>query len=404
MIIRKYAACEECGTDHVLRIGLGNEAVEQHHFACSHCGSEMGLTLEQGVGIRFGPNAVEVEPNDSAAVINLHPDFLFSEVDRSNPKVFASLEMGARMVQNMLAARRAAGLSEDFSEAEKAAPRPPAIGIEWDALRAAWSLHRNGKDKLAADRRERFVKAHSLPEPPDGLADWLFTFTQRLAGFAFEPIFEGLFQVLRNAMESADFERFLEHFDAEVSRSHGRRYFELMKVYLKSFTDFSQAHNAVSFGVKIPDTAVAGSANFDQTRMIYGEAFETFASNVELLAMLNNLVAGRAFDQFETMRLNEYLRLDKASRFKAFAANPALGAVAAEADSQLRNASHHNGMEFDRMAGIIHYRVGRGGQGEVKTVGYGSYLARTATLFIQAMLLFRLELLIANRFKRRSPL
>ncbi|WP_152569526.1 MULTISPECIES: hypothetical protein [Sphingomonas] len=404
MIIRKYAACEECGTDHVLRIGLGNEPVEQHHFACSHCGSEMGLTLEQGVGIRFGPNAIEVDPNDSAAVINLHPDFLFGQAERSDPKFFASLEMGARMVQNMLAARRAAGLSEDFSDAEKAAPPPAAIGFEWEALRAAWSLHRNGKDKLAVARRERFQKANPLPEAPDGLPDWLFMFTQRLAGFAFEPMFEGLFQVLRQAMESADFERFLGYFDAELSRSHGRRYFELMKAYLNHFSEFSQAHSAVNFGVKVADTAVAGSTDFDRTRMVYGDAFETFASNVELLAMLNNLVVGRSFDQFETMTLDDYHRIDKAGRVRAFSAHPALAAAAAEFDNQLRNASHHNGMEFDRKTGIIHYRSGKGGQGEVKTLGYGNYLARTATLFIQTMLLFRLELLIADRFKRRPPL
>lgn len=204
-------------------------------------------------------------------------------------------------------------------------------------------------------------------------------------------------------MNSPDFERFLDHFGAEVSKPHGRRYFELMKSYLKLFSEFSQAHNSVSFGVEVGDKTAAGSTHFDATRLIYGEAFETFASNVETLAMLNNLIAGRPFDEFETMALKDYSNLDKASRFTAFAANPSFAAIAAEADNTLRNASHHNGMEFDRKAGVIHYQAGKGGQGASKTLGYGCYLARTATLFIQTTLLFRLELLIADRFQRRAP-
>ena len=42
--------------------------------------------------------------------------------------------------------------------------------------------------------------------------------------------------------------------------------------------------------------------------MLYGNAFEAFSSNVEVLAMLNNLIAGRRFDEFEKLTLDAYSR------------------------------------------------------------------------------------------------
>jgi hypothetical protein len=86
---------------------------------------------------------------------------------------------------------------------------------------------------------------------------------------------------------------------------------------------------------------VAASANLDATRMFYGEAFEAFSSNVAVLALLNNVLVGRPFDAFETLTLDQYMKLDKAGRFNAFATNTAFTAICVEADGQLRNASHH---------------------------------------------------------------
>lgn len=177
-----------------------------------------------------------------------------------------------------------------------------------------------------------------------------------------------------------------------------------MRAYLGLFTEFSQVHHAVAAGLPIDDERRAGSTNFDATRMIYGDAFEAFASNVVVLASLNNLIAGRPFDTFETLTLDAYLKLDKGGRFNAFASNSAFAEICTEADNQLRNASHHGGMTFDRTSGTIEYRAGKGGQGDAHTMSYARYLARCSIIFIEAMVIFRLELLIAHKFGARLPL
>lgn len=404
MITREYAACEECGTAHVLRIGIGVEPVQAHQFACTHCGSEMNLRLEMGVGTTFGPNAVKADPDDSAPIINLHPSFVFSKDEIHSPDAFPSLDQGAKMIRALLAARARAGLPPTLDDFAVDGPPQASTTEEWAALRASWSLTRNGKPDLAAKRLKKFFDAYPYPDRPGTLADWLFQFAAKLTQPYFEQHFEQLFEQLQQAVEQEDFARFTAYYGTQLSADHGRRYFELMRAYLGQFTEFSQVHHAVASGLPVDDAFRAGSANFDATRMVYGNAFEAFASNVVVLALLNNLIAGRPFDTFEALTLDAYLKLDKAGRFKAFAANLGFVAICDEADNQLRNASHHGGMTFDRASGTIYYRAGKGGQGDVQTMSYARYLARCATIFIEAMLLLRLELLIADKFKVRWPL
>lgn len=280
----------------------------------------------------------------------------------------------------------------------------PHITEEWDALRPAWSLTRNGKETLAENRIAAFLAKKPYPDPPTSLADWLFRFAARLVQPAFEAHFEALVDQLKKAIESDDFERFTTYYANQMSVSHGRRYFELMRGYLSVYTELSQVHRAVSSAIIITDDHVVASSDFDKTRMLYGNLFEAFSSNVTVLSMLNNMIAGRRFDEFEKLTLDTYLKLDKASRSGPFSGNAAFSAICEEFDNQLRNASHHDGMTFDRASGQIVYRTGKGGQGDEQTMSYARYLAKSATLFIQTMLLFRLEILIADKFKVRCPL
>lgn len=73
-------------------------------------------------------------------------------------------------------------------------------------------------------------------------------------------------------------------------------------------------------------------------------------------------------------------------------------------DSQLRNASHHGGLQFRRKSGLVVYRAGKGGQGTQVEMGYATYLAQCARLVFQCMVLLRLELLITTRTGNTPPL
>ena len=405
MIVRQYVRCAECGTAHVLRIGVGGEPVQAHRFACTGCGEEMGITLELGKDWSYGPNALKsVEEDNDGPIVNLHPSFVFSKEEIGSARAFPSLEYGRELIDGIRRARERAGLPATLDDLAGDRPRRARVTEEWPQLRAAWSLHRNGKDELAARRLAGFVPTAGYEDPPDTLADWVFQFAAKLTQPRFEELFEGLFQQLVAVKDKPDFARFVGHYGDQMSAAHARRYFETAKAYLAAFSEFSQVHHLVMSGVEVGDGQAAASTDFDATRMFYGNAFEAFGDNVEFLTCVNNLLEDRPFDQLRNITLADYQRSDKAGRCRALADNPAMAAVCAEFDNQVRNASHHGGMSFDRAGGLVEYRSGKGGQGDVRTMGYASYLARCSTLFAQAMSLLRFEILVANEFGARLPL
>lgn len=382
---------------------MGTEPVQAHQFECRNCGQEMGISLEDKIGMSFGPNATRATRDDSGPVVNLHPNFVFSKEDIVSADAFPSIEFGSKLVDAMLEARARVGLSEELPSFLADAPRRARILEEWPQLRAAWSLTRNGKLDLAQKRMDAFVGTAGYQDTPNSIQDWIFQFIGDLTRPHFERLWEGLFEQLRIAAQKDDFERLVSYYSIELGEVHGRRYFEICKAYLGAFSEFSQVHQLVASDVAVDDSYVAASSNFDLTRMFYGNAFEAFGDNVEILTAVNNLIEDRPFDQLRSITFDAYRSTDKAGRTRAFADNPALAAVASEFDNQLRNASHHGGMAFDRGTGMIAYRAGKGGQGDIETISYAAYLARSSRLFIQLLLVFRLELLIANKFGARLP-
>jgi len=161
---------------------------------------------------------------------------------------------------------------------------------------------------------------------------------------------------------------------AEMVDVRAERYFELMKAYYQGYDDFAQIHFLVIRGVDVPEDGSISSINFDATRMFYGNAFDTFSSSVDILAYLNNLKAGRPFNQFEKLTQEQYLKLDKANRFDAFASVPEFAMMCVERDNQIRKASRHGGMRLDRETQTILYRAGKGGTGPEQKMGYAQYL------------------------------
>lgn len=329
---------------------------------------------------------------------------MFGKDDIGSKKAFPSLSFGKEMVEAAISARIRAGLLADIAGGRGDHPQRARVTEEWDQLRAAWSLHRNGKDALTQKRLASFVPTAGYTDPPETLADWVFQFAASLAQPAYEEHFEGLFNQLMVAKDKADFGRFIQYYGAYLSAGHGRRYFDSFKSYLMSFSELSQVHQLVTSGIAVGDDHVAASTHFDGTRMLYGNLFEAFGENVEFLVCLNNLIEGRNFDQLRNISLAVYRQSDKAGRCKAIADNPVMAALCAEFDNQIRNASHHGGMEFDRPSGVITYCSGKGGQGDTRTMGYASYLARCSTLFCQLLILLRLEILVANEFRVKLPL
>lgn len=407
MIVRGYLNCGECGHPHIVRIGMGQEAQQRHQFSCRSCHEPIAVGLDVDYAnisskIVYGANAVAASALTDGDVVNLDANFLIPDEDQGKELVFPRLEQGAAMIEKWMVDRQAKGLPA-IPEIDESPYKRPDFAAEWNDLRAAWSLWRNGKDDLSTKRVEKASTASYADEPLTDLADWIFRFAFALGGPRYQELFEAGLKEIRSAKTNDDYGRFCAAFTDEISRLHGRIFFELMKSYFAAFDEFAQVQFLVTSGAEFPDAKVA-SSHIDAVRMFYGNAFEAFTTVVEYLAYLNNLIDGREFDAFATMDRDKYVQLDKASRFRCLEANQAFKATCAEADNVLRNASHHGGFAFDAKTQGISYRAGKGGQGAEQHISYTDYLRRCTELFMQAMVVMRLELVLANNAGLRAPL
>jgi hypothetical protein len=409
MIVRSSFKCATCGQVHTVRIGMGQEARQTHRFPCVNCAEDMVVALNvdyQAIAhwTEAVDNAEFVDELAGAPIVNVDANFIIPERERHIDLAFPRLKQMREW--NKVAEKHGSLVSLPDIPSGMLDQRPyrrPDYAGEWDLLRRAWSLHRRGRDHLARQKLEAASALLYKADPLHDLLDWLWRFVL----FVGQPHYEGLFrsamEVIRPLLRMPECADFFAYYDG-VASDRSDRYFELMKAYFAHYGDFGQVHFHVARGLAVPAGNVASSVDFDATRMFYGNAFEAFASSVDILAYLNNMLTGRPFSQFEKLTQKEYLKLDKAGRFDAFAGVPAFAALCEERDNQLRNASHHGGMKLDRKTQTIRYRVGKGATGPEQRVDYASYLARSAKLFLQAMTLLRLEIMICYATGARPPL
>jgi hypothetical protein len=388
---------------------MGSENSQRHRFCCLGCSEEIEVGLDidrQKLGWRvvLGHNAVQIEQDDTASIVNLHASFVFPLEMRGDALAFPSLEFGPAILTARMKAREAAGLPADPGPLTMDAALRPRFAGEWQALRMAWSLTRNGQSTLAATKIEEASRSLYPSDPPTLLNDWIFRFISQLVLPAVNRQFRNLADAMRPAVQSPGFADFARYYNQQMSEERGTRYFEIMRSYLASYDEFAQVQDLITSGLPIREDYYASSSDFDKTRMFYGDAFETFASQVDLLAFLNNLSAGRPFDTFATMSIDDYRLLDRGSRFRPFSSNAGFAGVCQEADNQVRNASHHGGFVFNRAQQEIVYRHGKGGTGPKKRMTYTQYLVRCVTIFMQTMLVFGADLVLANEAGMRPPL
>lgn len=403
MIVRSSWKCLTCNAPHTLRLGMGAETRQIFRTPCEECGEDLVVAL----CVDFQKIEHWVEPVENvefidevagAHIVNLHANYSVPASERNKDFAFPHL---LQMQEHAKVAEANGSLIPVSCEelyTQKFMQRPfrrMDFAEEWKLLKTTWSLHRRGRYHLIVQRLKDASDIYYANEPLSTVQDWLWRFLLFFSQPEFEKPFRDLVDKVRPLIRSPEFKGFRDHYN-ELAPQRAERYFELMKSYFENFDQFGQVHFRVVRGLEIPDENMASSVNFPAVKMFYGNAFEAFASSIDILAYLGNLIGGRSFDQFEKMTLREYIRLDKPSRFGPLASVPEFDALCVERDNQLRNASHHGGTRFDAQTQRITYQAGKGGQGAAQEIGLARYLARCDRIFLQAMVLFRFEIMLTQ--------
>jgi hypothetical protein len=409
LIIRHAVACETCDQPHTVRIGLGQDDSQTHRFSCRGCGEEMAISLNGGPdtakrGIFYDENCKQIREVTGAPIVNLDANFLIPEDEQGQDFAFPRLKQMHAMFEKASERDHPQSPYSSLSNEKVGQPRHSAnYAEEWKLLKKAWSLYRNNKVKLSKRCVDGASRDFYSYDPLDNLPDWVWRFTFFLCQPSFEKKFLDAMKPIESLIETNQLNDFSSYYK-ETLAGRGSRYFSLMKDYFSAYSEYGQVHFLVTNDIEIPITHQASSSDFQKIKMFYGNAFEAFTSNVDLFALMNNILHGRAFDTFESLTLVKYKKLDKASRFGPFSMNPFFTEVCIEADNQIRNASHHGSFEFDQHANIIRYRHGKGGTGPEETITYSRYLEKCVRLFLQAMTLYRVELILCKKLNIPYPL
>ena len=136
------------------------------------------------------------------------------------------------------------------------------------------------------------------------------------------------------------------------------------------------------------DDLIVSSNGFEQIKLYYGDAYEALTSNMTIIACLNNIMDGREFDEFKSMKLSKYLEINKANKSNPFKLTPIFSVFAEnDIESSIRNGSHHASIWRDGEK--IMYRSG--GTGAEHNIPYTRYLDYCNKLTIKLAALFIIE-------------
>jgi hypothetical protein len=384
---------------------MGQEDTQTHRFRCRNCKEEIAIRMlvdyvNISTDVVCDLNGEITDAPPDSPIVNVDANFVVSEGGNEFDFNVSRLQQIHAMAEAAQKAGRLVTMPAGRSDADTPRPfRRPDYSGEWESIKKAWSLA-----QPLSEERVRQASAKLYPkEPLQDLPDWLWRLALFLCDPAYEQAFRNAVSLLVSLKDEQQFKDWKSWFTPALRKARAQRYYDSMKEFFDLYDEFAQVYFYVSKEVEIPAGHKATSAAFDRVKMFYGNMFERFASSADFLAYIGNMKNGRPYDQFAALTNDEYLKLDKAGRFKAFESVPELAALCSEADNQLRNASHHNGMSFDEESQIITYRSGKGGLGAEQQIEYIRYLERSVRIFLQMMTLFRMELILARQFGVPAP-
>jgi hypothetical protein len=396
MVVRYFCRCLTCGHAHTLRIAMGHAITQQHTFPCGGCEQDMTIDVLQH---RETANcditcAVNCEVGtEEGLIVNLHPDFPIPQdqlhVDRAFPWLEHVRAVGERQSElglNMPPFRSLEDFRLQMQSIQTHEQR-------WAVVRKAWSLTRSGKDTLAAEEiaKYRFGPGAS----GKGLEDLLFDFCGHLLQSK-ASLYEGAFETLKATfrINGPGVSSLAHHYREHWQRDHLDRYFDIFSQYFRDFGEFSQTLLMCQYDIPLKAEEHASSQSFSRTKMFYGNGFEVFMSNIEVLACVNNVLSGRSFDEFAMMNLTKYSTINKAGRAQTFMATKPFADFASGINSSLRNGSHHGAIRLDANQRNVLFRSG--GTGAENKMKYVEYLRLCSDLMLRLCALLMFELALAQ--------
>lgn len=400
MIVRYPVKCLTCDTSYTLRMQMGHDREQVHEITCPTCQEEFIVALDVDFEeVTYKVRCVEncKQGAEEGMIINIdpyspipsnarHEDFVFPWLQHARH----NLNIEEKLEQLPQPSKGASG--PFFVDVNELIGGHHLILDDWSHIKKGWSLSLRGNTELAD---MQFKKYKDLPEDenPD-LDHAVFAFSLHLASPGYYELFQRAAEVYSDLVDThrAQVDEFRSYYRDNLRTKNLESYLDIYTQYFRHYSDFSQTLLYVKNRTDVPEGSEVSSRSFKKTKLFYGNAFEALTSGFITLACLNNIQAGRKYDQFERMDLAKYVTINKANRSNPFSDNPVFSEFAHCIDSVLRNASHHGAIRYDPVRSLVIYRSG--GSGAEHRMTYANYVTKCNEIMLSIASLVALEILI----------
>ena len=405
MITTDYICCKACDEKYFLRVGVGLENYQLHSFDCKSCGIPISIAVRvidpPNVHIEGVENVVFLNITDTSInyieeegiTINLHPFFAFDQDEIHERFAFPSI-IYTRMIMGHI--RRLP--NSKFIDIESQFNIPNASNL-WKTVKNIISLEENNKERKIITKQINYYKKQRLKYMLDVQASTAKDVETNFLDNLFyprinelvEPAFDFISQIKID--ETNKFRDFLDFYHKDIRHQHLTQYLMIFSDYFKIYSQLSQIVVHARISDEDVDDRIVGSKCFEDVKLYYGQAYEVLTGLFVIFACLNNIYAGRAYDQFEKMTLNKYIKdVKKEKKANPFIKIKQFSAFTDGLDSTLRNGSHHASIWRDNEK--VFYRSG--GTGMQREMPYSRYLHLCNKLTISLAAMFWIELELRN--------
>lgn len=405
MIIRQYIQCLTCAAGITLRISVGNDTRQEHLFFCPSCKEEIKVALK----INFSEPSTTLEYIDNCqkgdgegVVVNLSPNYPIKKESLHEDLYFSDINESENLIESL-------NLHEKIDSIRKNVEGPLAISSYellggnfqalslWNKIKKIWSLW-NNENEVLLDRL--IPNQDNFKNPVTHQKDFLMMLFYFTSQFHLNHINEidPIMNYSTSAMKSypKEYAEFLEYYCTNLFQPFIKKAYDKFVEFFDNYNEYEQVAIFTFQKIDIPDTHIVSSQNFRKTKQFFGNAYELFTENIVLLCLIFNVAEGRTYDQFKSMSLEEYFTLDKANRCNPIKNEQNLYSICNVLESSIRNASHHDSMEFDIDTCEIVYKAGK--KKNEYRISYANYLKKCYEIMQSLSVLIAISILQKNRY------
>ncbi|QZT38650.1 hypothetical protein K5X82_07070 [Halosquirtibacter xylanolyticus] len=366
-----FIECDDCSKKYRIRYGLGNNYPQFASFQCDDCSKNIEIGHKEFKGKIIIKGAKHIEVDDSqywdVTVQNLHPEIPTHNNAKNDPYYFQTANVFQNAFRNNLE-------KEQFQEEQQ---RWGTFNSKWDKIEMPLRiLSTKGEIALREVCGLKFRELFNL------FNEWLWTFTSGELEDDYENICDEY-----NSLELTDAKLYIRN-DNKIFN----RIYELCNTYMKRSHQFQSTILYQKFGWEVTEDMTA-NVNWEEICTIYGDLYEIVGDLFVIPTIMNNVKAGRNFDEFKTVEfsLSKYIQSDKAKRAMNFENNSNLSFLANSYFSWLRNGTHHKNSFLNIETNEVDLGTGKGSTIQ-KKISLTEYVKSTNELFGVGLILSSIAL------------